>query len=96
MCLIMTIIAALAFSAVYLFQKNKGSNSKPLFSTMLMFWAAALMWSVDGIASVLEGEGFFDISKKDAELGVIIVVAGLAAYAFFRFIESKKNSVKAA
>ncbi len=94
MCLIMTIIAALAFSTAYLFQKKEGIVSKPVFSTMLMFWAAAVMWSVDGIASVLEGECFFDISKEDTVLGVIIVAAGLAAYVFFRFLESKKNSVK--
>ena len=59
MCLILTICAALAFSGVYFYQKKNSAVSKSVFATMLMFWAASLMWSMDGVASVLEGEGFF-------------------------------------
>lgn len=80
MCLIMTIVAAVVFTVLYVVSKKKGAESKSVFTTMLMFWAASLMWSVDGIASVLEGEGFFDISVEDTILGAIILAAGLAVF----------------
>lgn len=90
MCLIMTIIAALIFSVIFMVQKKNNAVSKSVVTTALMYWAAAIMWSVDGIASVLEGEGFFDISKEDAILGVMIVAAGLLVFAFLKFFEAKK------
>ena len=81
MCLIMTIVAAVVFTVLFVASKKRGAGSKSVFTTMLMFWAASLMWSVDGIASVLEGEGFFDISVEDTILGVIILAAGLVVFA---------------
>ncbi len=80
MCLIMTIVAAVVFTVLFVASKKRGVASKSVFTTMLMFWAASLMWSVDGIASVLEGEGFFDISVEDTILGVIILAAGLVVF----------------
>jgi len=77
MCEIMTIVAALAFTGVYFF----GKRSKAVFTTMLMFWGAALMWSVDCIANKLDGEALFDISKEDTVLGFIILGAGLLVFA---------------
>ena len=81
MCEIMTIVAALAFTALYYVGKSKGKPSKAVFTTMLMFWGAALMWSVDCIANKLDGEELFDLSAKDAALGGIILAAGLFVYA---------------
>ena len=73
MCLIMTICAAVVFSVLYGVNKKNGKARKSVTNTCLMFWAAAIMWSVDGIASVYGGESFFDISREDTVLGFIIV-----------------------
>lgn len=83
MCLIFTIIATAVFGVLY-FSKNSQQNpvlKNALKTTTLSFGAAALMWCVDGFASVMEGEGFFDISASDALLGVIIIALGLALFA---------------
>ena len=85
MCLIMTIIAAVVFTA---FWAKKRTQS--LLTTTLMFWAAALMWSVDGVASVLEGEPFFDISREDTILGVIIILCGVAIFAVLAVFERRR------
>lgn len=92
MCEIMTIAAALVFTVVYAVQRKREISSKPVFVTMLMFWGAALMWAVDGIASVLEGEPFFDISMEDTILGFIILGAGLAIFAFMLLINRAKKA----
>ena len=79
--------------------RKNGGSTKSLLTAVFMFWAASLMWCVDGIASVLEGEGFFDISAEDAVLGVIIIAAGLfvfaAMYARERLLKSKAAKQKA-
>lgn len=94
MCLIMTIAAAIVFGILFGFSKKGSANKKALFTTFLMFAAAALMWSVDGIASVMSGESFFDISIEDAFLGIIIVAAGTFVFFVLKFFEVKK--IKAA
>ena len=76
MCEIMTILAALAFTAIYFF----GKRSQAVFTTMLMFWGAALMWSVDCVANKMEGEALFDMSHEDTLLGFIILGAGALTY----------------
>ena len=76
MCLIITIITAAVLTVVWFILRQNGKNVKSLFTTMLAFWAAALMWSVDGVASVIGGEPFFDISMEDTILGLIIVGCG--------------------
>lgn len=94
MCLLMTILAAVVFTVVWFVTKKNGHEHKSLFTTLLMFWAASLMWSVDGIASVIGGESFFDISKEDTILGVIIIACGLAVFALLALKE--KNGAKKA
>lgn len=92
MCLLITVVAAIVFSALFFVSKKtdgaenpNGSVlrkfSQPLFTTTLAFWAAAIMWSVDGIANVAGGETFLDLSKEDALLGVIVALCGLALFA---------------
>jgi len=83
MCEIMTIVAAVVFTALYFVGRSKGRPSKALFTTMLMFWGAALMWAVDCVAEKMDGEALFDISREDTILGFIILGAGLLAYAAF-------------
>ena len=87
----MTICAAVVFSVLYGVNKKNGKARKSVTNTCLMFWAAAIMWSVDGIASVYGGESFFDISREDAVLGFIIVGAGLVVYAMMAALEKRRN-----
>lgn len=91
MCLIMTIFAALVFTVLWLVSKSKGQERKSFFTTLLMFYSAAIMWSVDGIASVLGGESFFDISVSDTILGTIIIVCGFVVFAFL-FARERRNA----
>ena len=86
MCLIMTIIAAVVFTAIWAKMRKQS-----LLTTTLMFWAAALMWSVDGVASVLEGEPFFDISREDTILGAIIILCGVAIFAVLAVFERRRE-----
>ncbi len=77
----MTIGAAAAFTALWALIKRRGSDASAAFATMMMFWGAALMWSVDCVANRLEGEPLFDLSREDTVLGFIIIAAGVAFYA---------------
>ena len=85
MCLIMTMIAAVVFTALWAKKRTQS-----LLTTTLMFWAAALMWSVDGVASVLDGEPFFDISREDTILGAIIILCGVAIFAVLAVFEKRR------
>ena len=76
MCELMTIAAALVFTAVYFV----GKRSEAAFTAMLMFWGAALRWAVDCVANRMEGEPLFDLGHEDVVLGYIILAAGLAVY----------------
>lgn len=92
MCLLITVAMAIVFSVLFFASKKtdgaENSNgsvlrkfSQPLFTTTLAFLAAAIMWSVDGIANVSGGEPFLKISKDDTVLGVIVALCGLALFA---------------
>ena len=89
MCELMTIAAAVAFTALYFSARRAGRPAKALFTTMLMFWGAALMWSVDCVGSAMEGEGLLDLSREDAILGGIILAAGVAVYAVLGALERR-------
>ena len=80
MCELMTIAAAVVFTVLY-FRFRDGVHARSLFNTMMMFWGAALMWSVDCVFSFREGEGLFDLSAHDAILGLIILACGLFFFA---------------
>ena len=77
MCELMTIGAAVLFTALYF----TCCRTRAVFATMMMFWGAALMWSVDCVHSLMDGEGLFDLSREDAVLGTIILAAGFAVFA---------------
>lgn len=92
MCLIFAFLAAIIFTIAGILNKKSASPLKSISKIMFMFWGAALMWCVDGIASVIEGEPFFDLSAHDAILGAIIVAAGLLAFLLLLAIEKcRKN-----
>ena len=86
MCELMTIAAAIVFTVIYF----KVLRTPAVFTTMLMFWGAALMWSVDCVHSAMEGEGLFDISWEDTILGGIILAAGLAVFGVMSFLERRR------
>ena len=94
MCEIMTIVAAAAFTLLFAMQKKSGTIKKSVFTTMLMFWGAAIMWATDGIANVIGGEGFFEISMEDTILGLIILAFGLAVFAVLSVAEKRKAIAK--
>ncbi len=92
MCLLITVAVAIVFSVLFFVSKRNAGTENPngsalrkfsqsLFTTMLAFWAAAIMWSVDGIANVAGGEPFLDLSKEDALLGVIVALCGIVLFA---------------
>ena len=83
MCELMTIAAAGFFTVLYF----KVLRTSAVFTTMLMFWGAALMWSVDCVHSAMEGEGLFDFSLDDTYLGLIILAFGLAFFGVMLFFE---------
>lgn len=90
MCLIISACTAAAFTLAFFMKKKSGGDYKSVFMAMLMFWAASLMWSIDGIASVLEGEGFFDISLEDTILGIIILASGLIVFMMHSVWQKRK------
>ena len=80
MCELVTIAAALAFTALYFAGRRAGRPSAAAFTTMLMFWGAALMWAVDCVAEWLDGEPLLDLGAEDAILGGIVLAAGLLVH----------------
>ncbi|MCR4717870.1 MAG: hypothetical protein K5656_11900 [Lachnospiraceae bacterium] len=89
MCLIITACAAAITAALYF---TKYSDEKyNLLMLVLMYLSASLMWSVDGIFSVIGGESFFDMSANDALLGLLVVVAGAALWAVTLIINKVKK-----
>ncbi len=95
MCELMTIAAALTFTAIYYIGKRKGNPSKAVFTTTLMFWGAALMWAVDCVAEKMDGEPLFNISREDTVLGFIILGAGLLVFAALSLISRMRKPAAA-
>ena len=91
MCELMTIAAAILFTLLYIAGRRKGYPCKAEFATMLMFWGAALMWSVDCVANKLDGEELLDISREDTVLGFIILAAGFLVYGAMRLLALRQK-----
>lgn len=89
MCLILTLLAAAVATAVW----HRSAVKEPLRLGFLslMYWGAALMWTVDGIFSIAEGEPFFTMTMDDALLGVLVVFCGIAAW-FVRVLYDKRKA----
>ena len=83
MCELMTIAAAIVFTVLYF----RVRRTPAVLTTTLMFWGAALMWSVDCVHSAMEGEGLFDFSVEDMYLGFIVLAFGLALFGVLLFAE---------
>jgi len=89
-CELMTIGAALVFTALHFALWRSGRPSPAVLTTMLMFWGAALMWSVDCVANRMEGDPLLDFSREDLVLGFIVLGFGLAAHIAFLLIGRRK------
>lgn len=92
MCLILTASAAFISALVFFISSKKSQPAMPFRTSMLLFGAAALMWTVDAMFAVREGEAFFDISVEDTILGLIIIAAGICATALVSFLQNRASS----
>ena len=97
MTLVITFLAAAIATAIWY---ATTPNSSMRFGTLaLMYWGAALMWCVDGINGLIEGEGFIEITDTaamidDAILGLVVVAAGLAAWAIYLVAKDPKHVLR--
>ena len=87
----LTIAAAAVFTFLY-FRVRK---SPAVFTTMLMFWGAALMWSVDFVAKLIDEEETFEVTASDATrgflLGGIVLAAGLIVFGALSFFDRRRT-----
>lgn len=96
MTLVITLLAAVVATIVwYALLPNK---TYCVGALALMYWGAALMWAVDGIACLIEGEAFIEIVDKaamldDAILGFLVVVVGLVAWMIYLLIKDPKHAL---
>lgn len=89
MCELMTIAAALVCAALAWRARRAGRPAEALSTTALAFAGAALMWSVDCVHSLLEGDGLLDLSAGDAALGALVLACGAALFAVLRIREAR-------
>ena len=97
MTLVITLLAAaIATIAWYAVAPD---NKLRLGVLALMYWGAALMWTVDGINGLIEGEGFIEIADTAAMLdaavlGLLVVIVGLAAWALYLVVKDPKRIMR--
>lgn len=91
MCELLTIAAAVLFTALFAASRRRGKAAGALGTTALAFWGAALMWSVDCVHSLMEGEGLLDFSLDDAKLGAVIIATGLLLYVVLAIREKRET-----
>ena len=84
---IAAVLCAMVITAAWFRGVRRRRASKAVFTAMLMFWGASLMWGVDCVADALDGESPFSATADDFLLAGLIVASGLAAFAFLRFME---------
>ena len=99
MTLIITAIAAI-IATIIRFASPAGEKLH-MGALALMYWGAALMWCGDGIACVLEGEPFVELTDAaamtdDALLGICVVALGLVAWAVIYFVKRNKQATVSA
>lgn len=96
MTLFITFLAAVIATIVWYVKAP--DNTYRIGTLALMYWAAALMWCVDGIAELMDGDAFIEVADTaamfdDAVLGLFVVVVGLAAWALYLLIKDPKKAV---
>ena len=91
---LMCIAAAILFTALSALARRSGRPARALGTTALVFWGAALMWSVDCVATVLGGDGLFEEWRDDALLGALVLAAGAALFAVLRMREGRAAAAR--
>lgn len=94
MCLLITAFAAVIATIIWFFQPDFSKIAK-LGTLALMYWGAALMWTVDGFFSVSEGGDFLDLSLNDAVLGMVIILCGLIVWMIILFLHNPQRMISA-
>jgi uncharacterized membrane protein len=94
MTLIITLLAAVITTIVW--YTKLPDNTYRIGVLALTYWAAALMWCVDGIACLIGGEPFVEIADTmamldDFILGLVVVVVGLTAWALYLLLKDPRN-----
>ena len=97
MTLVITFLAA-AIATVVWYAKAPNSEMK-IGALALMYWGATLMWCVDGINGLSVGDGIIEIADTsamidDAVLGIVVVVAGLVAWAIYLVVKDPKRVLR--
>ena len=100
MTLIITAIAAVVSAIVYL-RDPVAARAQYLGVLVLAYVGASLMWCIDGVACLAEGEPFVELTDAaamadDALLGICVVALGLAAWMVVRFVCGRKAVAAAA
>ena len=99
MTLLITVIAAVAATVAWYV---KAPDRKLRLGTLcLMYWGAALMWTVDAVAEYIElKEAFFTPAAEDmlndAFLGLSAVTLGLVIWLVILLVKDPKGAVRAA
>lgn len=85
MCLLLTLLAAVISTIVYV----KAPNNLYKVSTLcFLYWGASLMWLVDSFFCIAEGESFLNLSLNDAQLGFTVVLCGVGAWAIILLLHN--------
>ena len=90
MCLILTFLAAV-FTSIICFSHPQFIQQFQLHKLALMYWGATLMWSIDGVFQLLEGEAFFDLSLNDTFLGIVVIICGVVLWGLITFAHRRKT-----
>ncbi|MDR1778424.1 MAG: hypothetical protein LBR14_01525 [Clostridiales Family XIII bacterium] len=93
MTLFITLAAAIAAAVIWLLKPEFARKNRIGFLA-LMYFGAAIMWTVDGFAALAEGEPFVELSdaavvKDDALLGLCVVVLGILIWGIYRTVKNK-------
>lgn len=96
MTLIITAIAAIIATALR-FLAPPSAQRFHLGILALMYGGASIMWIVDGIACLAEGEPFLELSDAaamtdDALLGICVVVLGLVVWGIVLLGKRKQDN----
>ena len=99
MTLVLTLLAAVIATVVW--NAKLPDNSMHIGTLALMYWGASLMWIVDGIACLAEGEAFIEVVDTaamfdDAMLGGVVIICGLVAWIVYLLVKDPKHALRKA
>ena len=99
MTLLITLFAAIISTVIWYLRP--GSRELMLGKLCLMYWGAALMWTVDAVAEYIElKDEFFTPAAadmlNDSFLGLAVVALGLLIWLAMLLIKDPKNVVRGA